>query len=166
VQRDRTLLTSSGRQIYFGHSGDARDYFQRLGFECPESQTTPDFLTSMTSPSERRIRTGFEGTTPRTSDDFARCWKESPERQKLLLDIEEHSQAHPLKGSHHEKFALEEAGKVSQTTREVSLHTLLLGSSFSLYVERGSKTQERPKCASCHDLHQLPRGSYHCFYLL
>jgi ATP-binding cassette subfamily G (WHITE) protein 2 (PDR) len=136
VQRDRTLLTSSGRQIYFGRSGDARDYFQRLGFECPESQTTPDFLTSMTSPSERRIRTGFEGTTPRTSDDFARCWKESPERQKLLLDIEEHSQAHPLKGSHHEKFALSRRQEKSRKQREKSPYTLSYWGQVSLCMWR------------------------------
>ncbi|KAJ4352737.1 Multidrug resistance protein [Ascochyta clinopodiicola] len=86
---DKVTVLYEGQQIYFGPASKAREYFQRLGFECPESQTTPDFLTSMTSPSERRIKPGFENATPRTSDEFARCWKDSVERQSLLRDIED-----------------------------------------------------------------------------
>jgi ATP-binding cassette subfamily G (WHITE) protein 2 (PDR) len=137
MQRDQSLLsTFPGRQIYFGGAREARDYFQRLGFECPESQTTPDFLTSMTSPSERRIREGFEGTTPRTSDDFARCWKESPEKQKLLLDIKEHSQSHPLNGSHHDEFALSRRQEKSRKQREKSPYTLSYWGQVSLCMWR------------------------------
>ncbi|KAH4609607.1 hypothetical protein HBI38_123760 [Parastagonospora nodorum] len=102
---DKVTVLYEGRQIYFGLAKDARGYFERLGFECPTSQTTPDFLTSMTSPSERRIRSGFENTTPRTSDDFARFWKESPERQQLLHDIDQYDNAHPLDGLDHKHFA-------------------------------------------------------------
>lgn len=52
----------------------------------------------MTSPSERRIRPGYEGTIPRTADDFARRWKDSTERLRLLQDIEAYELAHPLGG--------------------------------------------------------------------
>ncbi|TLS30035.1 hypothetical protein PpBr36_02249 [Pyricularia pennisetigena] len=37
----------------------AKAYFKGLGFLCPEQQTTPDFLTSITSTSERKIRPGW-----------------------------------------------------------------------------------------------------------
>jgi ATP-binding cassette subfamily G (WHITE) protein 2 (PDR) len=113
-----------GRQIYFGPSHEARAYFEHLGFECPTSQTTPDFLTSMTSPSERRIRPGFENTTPRTSDDFARYWKESSERQRLLQDIEEYNQSYPLKGGTHQQFALSRTLEKSKKQRQKSPYTL------------------------------------------
>lgn len=113
-----------GRQIYFGPARNAREYFQRLGFKCPESQTTPDFLTSMTSPSERRIKPGYEKSTPRTSDDFARCWKESAERQTLLQNIEEYKQSHPLKGPGHEEFSMSRSLEKSRKQRTRSPYTL------------------------------------------
>ena len=78
----------------------------------------------MMSPSERRIKTGFEDTTPRTSDDFARCWKDSIERQRLLQDIEAYSNAHPLHGEHREKFALSRAMEKSKKQRTKSPYTL------------------------------------------
>jgi ATP-binding cassette, subfamily G (WHITE), member 2, PDR len=48
-----------------------------LGFGCPARQTTPDFLTSMTAPSERVVRPGFENRVPRTAQDFYEAWKNS-----------------------------------------------------------------------------------------
>lgn len=113
-----------GRQIYFGPVREARKYFQRLGFECPASQTTPDFLTSMTSPSERRIKPGLENATPRTSDDFARCWKESAERKSLLHDIEEYKQNYPLNGPGREQFVMSRTLEKSRKQRTKSPYTL------------------------------------------
>lgn len=78
----------------------------------------------MTSPSERRIKPGHENSTPRTSDDFARCWKESPERKKLLHSIEEYKQAHPLKSSGHEQFAISRSLEKSRKQRTKSPYTL------------------------------------------
>lgn len=78
----------------------------------------------MTSPSERRIRDGYENTTPRTSDDFARCWKESPERQRLLQEIEKYNQDHPLSGDNLEKFTEARTCEKSQKQRRKSPYTL------------------------------------------
>jgi ATP-binding cassette subfamily G (WHITE) protein 2 (PDR) len=78
----------------------------------------------MTSPSERRIRAGCENTTPRTSDDFARCWKASPERQKLLNEIEEYAQAHPLDGADRQQFEHARILDKSRHQRQKSPYTL------------------------------------------
>ena len=121
---DKVTVLYEGQQIFFGPAETARSYFERLGFECPASQTTPDFLTSMTSPSERRIRQGYENTTPRNSDDFARCCKDSPERQQLLRDIEQYDKAHSLSGADHEKFALSRTIEKSRKQRQKSPYTL------------------------------------------
>ncbi|CAI6336236.1 unnamed protein product [Periconia digitata] len=121
---DKVTVLYEGRQIYFGPAGEARAYFENLGFECPESQTTPDFLTSMTAPSERRIRTGFENATPRTADDFARCWKESAARKQLISDIERYNTEHPIAGSDYEKFALSRKLEKSKRQRTNSPYTL------------------------------------------
>jgi ATP-binding cassette subfamily G (WHITE) protein 2 (PDR) len=121
---DKVTVLYEGRQIFFGPAKHARNYFERIGFECPATQTTPDFLTSMTSPSERRVRAGFENTTPRTSDDFAKCWKESPERLQLLQDINDYSRAHPFGGDNHVKFALSRTLEKSVKQRQKSPYTL------------------------------------------
>ncbi|KAH7114293.1 ABC multidrug transporter [Dendryphion nanum] len=121
---DKVTVLYEGRQIFYGRADAARSYFERLGFECPEAQTTPDFLTSMTSPVERIIKPGFENTVPRTSDDFARRWKESPERQDLMLQIEQYERDHPLDGPDHEQFALSRKMEKSSKQRENSPYTL------------------------------------------
>jgi len=133
---DKVTVLYEGRQIYFGPSHEARAYFERLGFECPASQTTPDFLTSMTSASERRIRKGFENISPRSSDDFARCWKESPERQKLLRAIEEYDQMNPLNGQTQKQFALSRTLEKSKNQRQRSPYTLSYWKQISLCMWR------------------------------
>ncbi|KAF3807378.1 ZEB2-regulated ABC transporter 1 [Colletotrichum gloeosporioides] len=94
---DKVTVLYEGRQIYFGRIEQARSYFEDMGFLCPERQTTPDFLTSMTSPSERRIRPGYENMTPRTPDEFAARWKASPDRAALMTAIEAYEKTHPAK---------------------------------------------------------------------
>jgi ATP-binding cassette subfamily G (WHITE) protein 2 (PDR) len=78
----------------------------------------------MTSPSERRIKLGFENATPQTSDDFARCWKESAERKALLQDIEDYTQNHPIKGPGHKQFAISRTLEKSRKQRKKSPYTL------------------------------------------
>jgi ATP-binding cassette subfamily G (WHITE) protein 2 (PDR) len=133
---DKVTVLYEGRQIYFGLSSEARDYFERLGFECPASQTTPDFLTSMTSPFERCIRAGYENSTPRTSDDFARCWKDSSERQQLLRAIKDYDQTYPLEGDHHQSFALSRTTEKSKKQRKRSPYTLSYMGQISLCMWR------------------------------
>jgi ABC-type multidrug transport system ATPase subunit len=133
---DKVTVLYEGRQIYFGPSDEARGYFERLGFECPASQTTPDFLTSMTSVSERRIRPGFEDKTPRTSDDFARCWKESLERQRLLRRIVEYNQTYAPEGEHRERFTLSRKLDKSKKQRQKSPYTLSYWSQIRLCMWR------------------------------
>lgn len=103
-QFDKVLVLYQGRQIFFGPAARARPYFVRLGFHSPERQTTPDFLTSMTSPTERRVRPGFENRVPRTPDEFAQIWMLSPERTQLLKEIDEYNNDHPLRGPDFENF--------------------------------------------------------------
>lgn len=61
-----------------------------MGFVCQDRQTTPDFLTSITSPAERIIKPGYERLVPRTPKEFYRYWRRSPERQALLEEIDEY----------------------------------------------------------------------------
>lgn len=92
------LVLYEGCQIFFGKTSRARQYFEKLGFVCPDQQTTADFLTSMTSPSERSVRPGWEGKAPRTADDFASVWKQSHDRSLLMGEIDDYMARYPFNG--------------------------------------------------------------------
>ncbi|KAI5925375.1 ABC-2 type transporter-domain-containing protein [Camillea tinctor] len=89
---DKVLVIDQGREIFSGPAKDARQYFIDLGFECPERQTTPDFLTAVTDPNERRFRPGFEDRAPKTPEDLERAFRNSPNYQKLLADVYDYEQ--------------------------------------------------------------------------
>ncbi|KAI1450057.1 ABC-2 type transporter-domain-containing protein [Annulohypoxylon stygium] len=92
---DKVLVIDQGRQIFSGPAKDAKQYFIDLGFECPERQTTADFLTAVTDPNERRFRPGFEDRAPKTAEELEKAFRNSPNYQKLLADVrdyEEHLQ--------------------------------------------------------------------------
>ena len=75
-----------------------------MGFDCPERATTADFLTSLTSPSERSARPGFESQVPRTPDEFAERWQNSKDRARLLKDIDDFEQEFPIGSEQLQKF--------------------------------------------------------------
>ncbi len=89
---DKTIVLYEGRQIYFGPAGHARGYFERQGWYCPPRQTTGDFLTSVTNPSERKSRPGMETKVPRTPEEFERYWRDSTEYQELKKEIGEYEE--------------------------------------------------------------------------
>lgn len=53
---DRVVVIYDGLEVFSGHATDAEAYFLEMGWEKGARQTTPDYLTSCTSPTERRIR--------------------------------------------------------------------------------------------------------------
>ncbi|KAL3476699.1 ABC-2 type transporter-domain-containing protein [Aspergillus californicus] len=121
---DKVTVLYEGSQIYFGRAKAAREYFTQMGFQCPEAQTTPDFLTSMSSPGERIVQPGFENMVPRTAEDFAKRWNESPERQELLRDIDQYVDQHPFNAMDLDHFASSRAADKSNKQRSNSPYTL------------------------------------------
>jgi ATP-binding cassette subfamily G (WHITE) protein 2 (PDR) len=101
---DKVSVLYEGEQIYFGKTTDAKQYFLDMGFFCPEQQTTPDFLTSLTSASERTPREGFEGKVPTTPTEFAAAWRKSDAYKALLQEIDEFNARHPVKGERYNEF--------------------------------------------------------------
>ncbi|KAI6748140.1 hypothetical protein HG531_008682 [Fusarium graminearum] len=133
---DKVLVLYQGRQIFFGRTGEAKAYFERLGFICPEQQTTADFLTSMTSHQERIIRPGFEGKAPRSPDEFAQAWKDSIHRQTLLTEVDDYIQRHPFGGEHYENFVDSRKRDQSKSQRVKSPFTLSYMEQMSLTLGR------------------------------
>ncbi|KAF8605578.1 pleiotropic drug resistance ABC transporter [Ceratobasidium sp. AG-I] len=78
---DKVCIIYSGKQIYFGLAESARQYFIDMGWEPANRQTTADFLVSVTDPLARIPRAGWESRVPRTAEEFAKRWAESPEGQ-------------------------------------------------------------------------------------
>lgn len=85
---DTVILMYEGRQIFFGDTQAAKGFFERQGWQCPARQTVADFLTSLTSPSERTPRRGWESRVPRTAEEFEARWKASPEYAELRDSID------------------------------------------------------------------------------
>ena len=101
---DKVCVLYEGQQIFFGKCGEAKQFFLDMGFDCPEQQTVPDFLTSLTSPSERKAKAGYEGKVPNTPEEFARMWKQSPQYHALQREIGEFNARHPVNGERYEEF--------------------------------------------------------------
>ncbi|KIW99404.1 uncharacterized protein Z518_11392 [Rhinocladiella mackenziei CBS 650.93] len=121
---DKVILLYEGRQIFFGPTNKAKAYFTNMGFECPERQNEADFLTSMTSPVERIVKPGYENRVPRSPDEFAQRWRESPERQALLEEISRFEQEHPIGGPDFEVFKESRRTQQAKNTRPGSPYTL------------------------------------------
>lgn len=126
-----------GRQIYFGRTTEAKEFFTNMGFECPERQTTADFLTSLTSPAERIVKKGFEDLVPRTPDDFAAAWKNSKDYKELMREIEEFDQTYPLGGESLQKFVDSRRAMQAKNLRVRSPYTISVWQQVSLCMNRG-----------------------------
>ena len=136
---DKVTILYEGRQIFFGKTTEARAFFENMGFDCPERQTTADFLTSMTSTKERIIRKGFENRVPRTPDDFARVWENSPEHAKLMKEIDDYEKDHPIGGDDLTKFQQSRRLQQAKRQRPKSPYTLSYSQQIRLCLWRGFK---------------------------
>ncbi|KIY64375.1 AtrD, ABC-transporter [Cylindrobasidium torrendii FP15055 ss-10] len=134
---DKAVVLYEGRQIFFGHVNEAKSYFTDMGFICPDRQTTADFLTSLTNPSERIIRPGYEGRVPQTPDEFAKVWHDSPARQKLLAQIDEYDSNYPVGGEQLEKFKASRKNDQAKGMRSRSPYTISTPMQVKLCLSRG-----------------------------
>lgn len=86
---DRVLVLYEGRMIYSGRAGDsAKQYFEDyLGFECHPRQTTPDYLTAVTSPDERRVKPKHLPPPPLSPSGLAEAFQKSAHYESLCEEI-------------------------------------------------------------------------------
>ncbi|KAJ4865463.1 ABC-2 type transporter domain-containing protein [Trichoderma breve] len=134
---DKVLVLYEGRQIFFGPTDKAKEYFENLGFECPARQTTPDFLTSMTAPTERIVRLGWESRAPRTPDEFATCWRNSNNYKVLQGEIESYNAEHPIDGTDAQAFREHKKATQAKRQRVKSPYTLSYSQQVRLCLWRG-----------------------------
>ena len=84
---DKVLVLYKGRQVYYGPVGEAKAYFEGMGWQCPPRQTTAEFLTAVTDPIGRFAKPGFQNKVPRTPDEFLSYWRKSPQYEKVKEEI-------------------------------------------------------------------------------
>ncbi|KAF2638892.1 hypothetical protein P280DRAFT_519746 [Massarina eburnea CBS 473.64] len=95
---DKVLVIYEGRQAFFGKIGDARQYFEDLGFVRVQGQTTAEFLSHVTDPSHREFIPGSVAANMHTAADFAAAFKSSSHHANLIREIDDslsQSQDHP-----------------------------------------------------------------------
>ncbi|KAG9494905.1 hypothetical protein J7337_013134 [Fusarium musae] len=136
---DKVLLLYEGRQIFFGPTSEATQYFTTMGFECPQRQTTADFLTSLTNPDERIVRPGFENKVPRSPDEFADEWRMSQHRASLLNDIAAFEIQYPLDGKQVETLKGIRRAQKAKFTSDKSPFTISIPMQIRLCIGRGVK---------------------------
>lgn len=111
---DNVIVLYEGYQIFFGRAQKAKEFFINMGYECPQRQTTADYLTSLTNPAERVVIPGYENKVPRTPIEFSEYWRKSPEYAALTQKVdkyiaeaeagnfrEEYLKAHEAKQANH-----------------------------------------------------------------
>ncbi|SCU91758.1 LADA_0F11848g1_1 [Lachancea dasiensis] len=91
---DKVSVLHEGYQIYFGRAKEAKQYFQDMGYVCPDRQTTADFLTAVTNPAERilnedMVKAGKK--IPLTAAEMEAHWKQSEAYKGLLQEIDYYS---------------------------------------------------------------------------
>jgi ATP-binding cassette subfamily G (WHITE) protein 2 (SNQ2) len=87
---DKVIVIDQGHCVYQGPAREARQYFIDLGFYCPERQTTADFLTAVTDPTERQFREGYADRAPKTPEDLERAFRESEMYKRGIEEIKEY----------------------------------------------------------------------------
>ncbi len=86
---DKVLLIDEGRCAYFGHAGNAVQYFKDMGFVQPDRWTSADFLTSVTDKHARHVKEGWEDRIPRNGNAFGDIFTKSEQHQENLKEIED-----------------------------------------------------------------------------
>jgi ATP-binding cassette subfamily G (WHITE) protein 2 (PDR) len=135
---EKVTVLYEGRQIYFGPAKSAKKYFEELGWHCPARQTTGDFLTSVTNPSERQAREGFENRVPRTPEEFEQRWRESSDYRALQAELDSYDREYL--GENQEEtvreFREQKNARQAKHVRPESPYTVTLGTQIRLLTRR------------------------------
>jgi ABC-type multidrug transport system ATPase subunit len=90
---DKVLLIDEGRMIYQGPSNLAAGYFESLGYQRIDRQTTADFLAGITLPAERRFKKGWEHRAPKGAVELEKAFLESYLYKNIQNSIRDYEQA-------------------------------------------------------------------------
>ncbi|KAL8834778.1 MAG: hypothetical protein Q9176_007296 [Flavoplaca citrina] len=84
---DKVLLIDQGHQVFFGRTEEAKTYFEDLGYIPMPGETTAEFLTNITDPTQRRAKPGSKAENIATPQQLSAVFKESAHFARLLQEI-------------------------------------------------------------------------------
>ncbi|OJJ42524.1 hypothetical protein ASPZODRAFT_20299 [Penicilliopsis zonata CBS 506.65] len=85
---DKVLVLDEGKQVFYGPLAEARPFMEEQGFICGEGANVADFLTGVTVPTERQIRSGYEQRFPRTADQLRIEYEKSSIRERMAAEYD------------------------------------------------------------------------------
>ncbi|PKS08034.1 hypothetical protein jhhlp_006646 [Lomentospora prolificans] len=132
----KVIVLYDGYEIYYGPSDRAVKYFEEMGWLKYPQQVTPNFLTSLTNPGERRPRPGMEEKVPRTAEEFSRYWKQSEDHRRLSEEIDGYRKKYPLDSRTCDEFKASHAKRQAQHARLTSPYLLSIPMQIRLCLTR------------------------------
>ncbi|KIW64177.1 hypothetical protein PV04_09130 [Phialophora macrospora] len=135
-QFDKVILLYEGREIYFGPIGQAKQFFEHMGWKCPARKSVSDFLTGLTSSRERQAQEGVEMRVPRNAQEFEEYWKSSPEYRALREEIASHEEKFAFGSKTLEDFTESKRERQAKDVRPKSPYTLGYGKQVGLCTKR------------------------------
>lgn len=133
---DKVTVVYKGKQVYFGPADKAKAYFERMGFDCPNRQTTAEFLTAVTDPNGRFPKPGFEDRVPKNEHEFVEYWKNSPEYAELIQQIDEYNGRSSGKETL-DRFHSIKGDQKMKRQRQKSPFMITYGAQMRLTIKRG-----------------------------
>ncbi len=73
--------------VYYGPANEARGYFEDMGYQPANRQSTADFLVAVTDDLGRIVKKGYEQRVPRTPDEMAEYFMKSEFSRRNREDI-------------------------------------------------------------------------------
>ncbi|KAF2845284.1 ABC transporter [Plenodomus tracheiphilus IPT5] len=85
---DKVLVLDEGKQVFYGTREQARPFMEQQGFVCGDGANVADFLTGVTVPSERRIRSDYEHRFPRNNLELEQIYRQSPIKAAMDQELD------------------------------------------------------------------------------
>lgn len=122
---DKVMVIHHGKQIYFGPTSKAREYFEGLGYEPKPRQTTPDYLTGCTDEFERDIAQGQDPEkVPQTAEAMAAAYKASSIQRDVLAEIKAYKEELAANSEVREHFVAAVAEQKRKHTPHKSVYSI------------------------------------------
>ncbi|KAF7560816.1 hypothetical protein G7046_g3310 [Stylonectria norvegica] len=140
---DKVMVIDEGKQIYFGPTGQARAYFEGLGFAPRPRQTSADYVTGITDEFERQYADGrSEHNAPHNSETLLQAFKQSSQQKALAAEMSEYKASLHQHSEKHDDFkvAVNESKRASgrKSAYQVGFHLqvwALMKRQFTLKIQ-------------------------------
>ncbi|KAF4973175.1 hypothetical protein FZEAL_9392 [Fusarium zealandicum] len=85
---DKVLVLDEGKEVYYGSMKEARPFMESMGFICAHGANVADYLTGVTVPTERHVRTEYETRFPRNADMLRAEYEKSPIYTRMISEYD------------------------------------------------------------------------------